>query len=455
MATIYKRKGCPFWYAAYDVPQPDGSTRRLKKSTKKLKKGEAQAEADRLEAVELKLSTATGEKATHAYAILAEAADAAARGELSEARGRLLLSRLVEVSTGEALKFYTVRSWAEDWLSSKGETKPATQKRYKSSIALFLAHIGEKAEQKLESITKSDIRKFRDDIRAGWQPNKKAQKKAKKKSDKAKALKKREPTPVRTATTTNQIAADVNGMFRTAVKEGVLLASPCSSLSRLRETDSSQREVYTIEEITKLVDAAGDPAWQTKIYSARNPNLKSRAARSEDWQGMILMAFYAGPRLGDCAAMRWKNVNLERKNIVFMPQKTDAKKKILDVPLHERLTRWLQERPNKDPEEPVFPSLVNTSVSGKTGLSLQFVAIMNHAAVDRCTTRPHEEGRRAQHARGFHALRHSLTSALANADVSEEVRRKIVGHESPDVHAIYTHHEHQTLARAIDKLPSI
>ena len=99
--------------------------------------------------------------------------------------------------------------------------------------------------------------------------------------------------------------------------------------------------------------------------------------------------------------------------------------------------------------------MVNTSVSGKTRLSQQFVAIMNHAGVDRRTKRPNETGLWAHHDLGFHALRHSLTSALANADVSEEVRRKIVGHESPEVHAIYTHHEHETLARAIGKLPSV
>lgn len=66
-----------------------------------------------------------------------------------------------------------------------------------------------------------------------------------------------------------------------------------------------------------------------------------------------------------------------------------------------------------------------------------------------------EEGRRAKHARGFHTNRHSLTSAPSNTDVSEEVKRKIVGHESSEVHAIYTHHEQETLARAIGKLPNV
>ena len=33
MATLIKRPGSKYWIAAFDVPQPDGTTRRLKKST--------------------------------------------------------------------------------------------------------------------------------------------------------------------------------------------------------------------------------------------------------------------------------------------------------------------------------------------------------------------------------------------------------------------------------------
>jgi len=76
--------------------------------------------------------------------------------------------------------------------------------------------------------------------------------------------------------------------------------------------------------------------------------------------------------------------------------------------------------------------------------------------IDRHTKRQGTKGgQRAQHARSFHALRHSLTSALANLDVSEEIRRRIVGHESAEVHAGYTHTERETLARAMAKMPSV
>jgi hypothetical protein len=94
MATLIKRPGSPFWIAAFDVPQADGTTRRLKKSTKRKKRSEAITEAIRLEELECSASTATGANGSKAYGILSDAAAASAKGELSEARARELLARV-------------------------------------------------------------------------------------------------------------------------------------------------------------------------------------------------------------------------------------------------------------------------------------------------------------------------------------------------------------------------
>jgi integrase len=57
--------------------------------------------------------------------------------------------------------------------------------------------------------------------------------------------------------------------------------------------------------------------------------------------------------------------------------------------------------------------------------------------------------------RTFHALRHSFTSALANAGVAPELRMKLTGHTTEAVHRGYTHHELESLRAAIAKLPTI
>ena len=57
--------------------------------------------------------------------------------------------------------------------------------------------------------------------------------------------------------------------------------------------------------------------------------------------------------------------------------------------------------------------------------------------------------------RTFHALRHSFTSALANAGVAPELRMKLTGHKSAAVHRGYSHHEMKTLAEAVAKMPGL
>ena len=170
---------------------------------------------------------------------------------------------------------------------------------------------------------------------------------------------------------------------------------------------------------------------------------------------MILLGFYAGARLGDCARMKWGSVNLKGKTISFIPAKTERKRKRLEVPIHPRLLAWFNTRKPGADSAPVFPTLHDCHVGGGHGLSSQFLAVMELAKVDRGTTRHATDHARAQHAKSFHSLRHSLTSTLANADVSEEIRRRITGHESVEVHAKYTHHERETLARAVEKMPSV
>jgi integrase len=448
MPTLIKRPGSPFWFAAYDVTQPDGTTRRLKKSTKQTKRGEALKKAMELEAADQKAGTATTENATKAFAILTEAAEAAARGELSEGRARDLIARLCEISTGSRLKFHTVRTWAEDWREMKAATtKKATKARYKTHVDAFLVWLGEKADAKLEAVTKADIRAFRDAIRAGWTE---ADGTPTGKSDKADT----EPVNHRTAKTANHYASDVAGMFRTAMREGLILASPAAALERLPELDSTEREVFTVAEVGQLVAGAGDPGWVKGLCPTEAVDIAE--VRCADWQGMILVGFYAGARLGDCARLTWGNVNLARKTISFMPAKTERKRKRLEVPIHPRLMSWLAGRTVGTDAEPLFPALFKVRVGGNQGLSAQFIAIMEAGNIDRRNVREGTKGgQRAQHARSFHALRHSLTSTLANADVSEEIRRRITGHESAAVHSGYTHHERETLARAVEKMPSV
>jgi integrase len=89
-------------------------------------------------------------------------------------------------------------------------------------------------------------------------------------------------------------------------------------------------------------------------------------------------------------------------------------------------------------------------------LSREFAKVMEHAGVHGVAARVREgKSSRAVNTLTFHSLRHAYASMMANAGVSEEIRMKLAGHASKDVHAGYTHHELETLRAAVAHIPNI
>ena len=56
---------------------------------------------------------------------------------------------------------------------------------------------------------------------------------------------------------------------------------------------------------------------------------------------------------------------------------------------------------------------------------------------------------------GFHSLRHTAVSLLRQAGAAQSVSQAIVGHNSPEVHALYTHTDEDAMRRAVGFLPAV
>jgi integrase len=56
---------------------------------------------------------------------------------------------------------------------------------------------------------------------------------------------------------------------------------------------------------------------------------------------------------------------------------------------------------------------------------------------------------------GYHSLRHSFVSRLANLEVLPDVRRQLAGHSSDEIHRRYVHLDLSLQTKAIAKLPSV
>jgi len=79
-----------------------------------------------------------------------------------------------------------------------------------------------------------------------------------------------------------------------------------------------------------------------------------------------------------------------------------------------------------------------------------------HLAGIRAPLGPEKIGKGRQfRALGFHSLRHSFISRLANAEVLPDVRKQLAGHSSDEIHRRYVHLDLSLQAKAIEKLPSV
>lgn len=345
------------------------------------------------------------------------AAEKLAREErLTEARARELIGEIVERTTGEALNFFTVRAWFEDWIAAKELSKAdGTAARYAQAARGFVDFLGPKADKHLETLRTADIARFFKAERA-----------------KGKSL-----------TTVLLALKVVKTVLKAATRLAGLKVNPADAFETPQETsDSVEREVFAPEEVKRLIDAAD----------------------SMDWKNVIRLSYYTGMRLGDCVNLTWANVDLANRVIDFVPRKTagrarvGSKPKRVSVPLHAELEAALAKLEGADgsPKAFVFPSLAGKTSAGRSGLSMAFSRIMKLAGVDAGVRREKQgEAGRTVRARTFHAIRHSFNTALANKGVPIEHRAKMLGHASKSMTEHYTHGMVDALRASLDQLPGL
>jgi integrase len=333
-----------------------------------------------------------------------EASRKARRKELTAAQARKVLAELVAASSGEELEFHSVESWLTDWLANKeGTTAPRTLERYRQIVRDFLSHLGLKANASIAAVSPGDLTGFRNALRSEG----------------------------RSASTCNTVVKGIlNAPFERAHKLGYISANPVSAVESLRERDENRaaRDPFTAAEIAQLLEVA-----------------------QGDWHGAILLGATSGLRLGDVAYLRWESVDLENRLLRVPTRKTG---KLVIVPMHDDFVRWLNEIPRGIGKAPVFASLASRSIEGAVGLSAQFRAIVAKAGIVGRVVARAGKGR-ATNAKTFHALRHSFVSLLANANVPPEIRQRLAGHASADIHRVYTHHELATFRAAVATIPSL
>jgi integrase len=373
MSTIFKRPNSPFWFACYS----DRNGKTVKRSTKS---------TDRPTASRMALEWERVEKT-------------AKEGHASVATFQKVVTEISEQVIGESLPSQTVREYLEEWLASIVRKNSAgTLERYRNTVRLFLKSIEKMADQPLRSLTPRHIELF---------------------------LNRRLDSGVAPKTAIIDVKS-LSVAFHRAERYGYIEKNPVDPV-KLPKSVSSEREVFSLEEIHLLVKAA--------------PN--------EDWQTFILLGAFTGARLGDCLRMTWDNLVPEHKVIAYEQQKTG---KTVVLPVHADLLAHLQRLSEGGTVGPLCRSLAAKNQAGKHGLSEGFKKVVERAGLDVMLVKG--KGTRNFSKRTFHSLRHTFSSLLAGNGVSEEMRMRLTGHSSRDIHQKYTHMNTELLQRAIDSIPA-
>jgi integrase len=301
---------------------------------------------------------------------------------------------------GETLQCVSIKDHFNSWMAGKTARKAAqTAKRYQTVVDDFLEMMGERGGKPLTALTAGDIDRF---------------------------LTRRFARKLAPRTVVLDIKI-IRTALNAARRQGLIPTNPAEAVE-LPEVEGIERGTFTAAEVKMQIDAA-----------------------EGEWKTLILMAYFTGARLSDCCKMQWQDVDLSAGKLTYTQGKTGAK---LEAPIHTDLLAHLEKLAGNDTAARfIMPHMADLKPGGRHGLSEGFKRIMRKAGLDLQTVQG--MGKRMISKRTFHALRHSFTSALANQDVSPELRMKLTGHKTEAVHQKYTHHDWQNLQGAMAKMPGL
>jgi len=314
-----------------------------------------------------------------------------------------LLGEVLQSINGEGLRVFTVAQWFNHFVAQKHKSRSGeTAAHHKRMMREFVDFLGPRSQLNIAALTSKDIADFRDH---------------------------RESLGL-AASTINYDIATISAAFNAAWKQGHIPVNPCAAIEPLK--DKAQRKgVFSVEQVSALLRRA-----------------------QGDWRGLILVAFYTGARLGDCAKLSWRNVDLisEIKTLRFVQAKTQ--REVVSV-IHPVLEDYLLSLPTpKSDDAFLFSSLAQCETST---LSRAFRLLMQSAQIEQRVIRERNEdgSGRSVNALSFHSLRHSFSSLLANAGIPEETRMALTGHTTRKMQQLYTHRELAILRDAVAVLPRI
>ena len=222
-------------------------------------------------------------------------------------------------------------------------------------------------------------------------------------------------------------------VYRVLEEKAKLVKNPWERIQRRRLAPQSRREL-TIEELKRVCQGA-----------------------KGEFRLLFALGVYTGLRAGDCATLRWGEVDLARTIIRRVPNKTARRNpKPVIVPIHPVLRDMLAEAAAGPRGDYVLAETAGLYLNNRRELvrriqeHFKASGITVHKPAGECTIgarqRPVVEV-------GFHSLRHTFVSLCRESNAPLAVVEAIVGHSNPSMTRHYTHVGELAAGKAVAALP--
>ncbi len=215
--------------------------------------------------------------------------------------------------------------------------------------------------------------------------------------------------------TANSYAYAIRICLNQAVRDNLILKNPTEGVRSIKTTNPDKPHL-TPEEIQRISNIEASGELYTEVKTA------------------FLFACFTGLRISDLKSLYWKDINIERMEIVKKQIKT---KNVVSIPLHHIAYKIIDDGKMHDQKEPVFKRL--SSIQDTLNNYLRRIG----------------EKAELRFNLGWHIARH--TFAVLSLDNGADIFTvsKLLGHTDIKTTLVYSRATQKMKREAVDNIPSI
>ncbi len=241
-----------------------------------------------------------------------------------------------------------------------------------------------------------------------------------------------------------------------------------------KTTETASRREFTPEQVDAIFDGFKSGFFYEteveRLVAGRKrervvQRLQYHPVNADEMRVLLNLCCWTGCRGQDGCLMQWRNIDMDKGQISYIPRKTARKTnhKAVTLPMHPALADALRsalewrER-NKPGEDYVLPAVADRYRRNPSGIQKDVMKIIRCATgLDTTAGAAETFGRRklAANAYSLHSFRHTFVSFCANAGIPLAIVAEIVGHGNPAMTRYYSHITTEAKRSAIDALPML